>query len=100
SSTRINGAVGFEGDVVSFASTPDGALALYVADQTQDDDEEIYVADFSGAEVRFAGVTVTLSTPALLAATVQYRVIGGTATGDGIGADYRLANDTLTFQPG
>src|SRR5881628_2285900 len=44
--------------------------------------------------------TVTLSTPALLAATVEYRVIGGTVTGGGIGVDYLLASGTLTFQPG
>ncbi|MHC4865965.1 MAG: exo-alpha-sialidase [Planctomycetota bacterium] len=44
-----------------------------------------------------ANVSVTLSAPAAQTVTVDYDVIGGTATGGGV--DYTLTAGTLTFDP-
>ncbi|CAN5754779.1 hypothetical protein BH10CHL1_BH10CHL1_39550 [soil metagenome] len=44
-----------------------------------------------------ATVTVTLSTPSGLAATVNYATSGGTAT---VGNDYQASSGALTFSPG
>jgi len=61
-------------------------------------------ASSSGAEsITPANLKVTLSAAAELTVTVDYRVSGGTATGDlntGSGIDYTLAAGTLTFTPG
>jgi hypothetical protein len=53
----------------------------------------------SGSEaVALANLNVALSAPAPTPITVQYAVVGGSATGGGV--DFTLAGGTLTFDPG
>ncbi|MEJ2209453.1 MAG: Calx-beta domain-containing protein [Anaerolineae bacterium] len=109
---RLNEPLVREGDVfANFALTPDGARAIYRADQDIEAVMEVYAADIQAVvgfyeSTQLAGegegnislpVRLLNATPGMTV-TVDYAVTGGTAVGGGV--DYTLDAGSLSFPPG
>ncbi len=83
----------------SFGTISDAVGVVTITDDDAAPDVQFSVASGSAGEGSGTGTaTVILATASGKTVSVDYQVVGGTATGGG--GDFTLANGTLTFAPG